>query len=219
MKNGMFDLGLIALAWLLYGLLHSWLASQTCKQGLARHWPAALPLYRIGFNVVATLLLLPPLWLTLAQGGEALWHWPAWISWPAAGLAVAGLVWSLRDYDGGEFLGINQWRRHACETEDREALTLSALHRHVRHPWYALGLLLLWTRDLNAAWLVTAAVVTLYVWLGSRLEESKLIALHGDAYRRYRERVPALFPWPGRTLSRDEAGELEELARQSGRKD
>ena len=31
---------------------------------------------------------------------------------------------------------------------------------------------------------------------------------HGDAYRRYRERVPALFPLPWRYLSRSEAERL-----------
>jgi protein-S-isoprenylcysteine O-methyltransferase Ste14 len=128
-------------------------------------------------------------------------------------IAVFGYLWSLRWYDSGEFLGINQWRRHARETQDAEALTLSPLHRYVRHPWYALGLLLIWTRDLNAAWLLTATVVTVYVWVGSRLEEGKLIALHGEVYRRYRARVPALFPWPGRSLSAAEAQVLEGLSR------
>jgi protein-S-isoprenylcysteine O-methyltransferase Ste14 len=83
----------------------------------------------------------------------------------------------------------------------------------VRHPWYALGLLVLWTRDLNAAWLVAAIAITVYLLIGSRLEENKLIAFYGDAYRRYRRRVPGLVPLPGRSLSAREAGELQTLAR------
>lgn len=215
----MFELILIALAWLLYGLLHSWLASLALKRWVARNWPQAMPLYRIAFNGLAAILLLPPLWLTVAYSGAPLWHWPAWIAWPAAVIAVLGLAWSLHWYDGGEFLGMNQWRRRAHEAQDTEALTLSPLHRHVRHPWYALGLLLLWTRDLNAAWLLTAVIVTVYVWIGSRLEEGKLIALHGEAYQRYRARVPALIPWPGRSLGKNEASELETLSRQLNRED
>jgi protein-S-isoprenylcysteine O-methyltransferase Ste14 len=211
----MLDLTLIALAWLLYGLLHSLLASLGIKRWVVEHAPRAMPLYRIGFNLLATLLLLPPLWLTLRSGGEPLWHWPAWIAWPALILALSGFMWSLRWYDSGEFLGLSQWRRQARETRDAGALTLSPLHRHVRHPWYALGLLLLWTRDLNAAWLLTALMVTAYVWVGSRLEEDKLVALYGEAYRRYRRRVPGLVPWPGRSLSPEEARELESLASQA----
>jgi len=206
------DLILIFLAWLFYGLAHSLLASLAFKGWVALRMPSAMPYYRIGFNLLAILLLLLPLWLTARSPGEALWHWPAWIAWPALVLALLGFLWSMRWYDSGEFLGLSQLRRQAQETHDSGALTLSPLHRHVRHPWYALGLLLLWTRDLNAAWLLTMLVLTAYIWIGSRLEEGKLLALYGEAYRRYRERVPALIPWPGRSLSPEEARELEALA-------
>ena len=40
------------------------------------------------------------------------------------------------------------------------------------------------------------------------LEERKLLVLHGEAYARYRARVPGLIPWPGRSLSADEARTL-----------
>lgn len=205
---------LIALAWLVYGVVHSWLAGMRLKTFVARRWPGVMPAYRLLFNGLALLLILPPLALTLLAPGRALWHWPGWIAWPALAVAVAGLLVSLRHYDGGEFIGSSQWRRGARETHDAGPLTLSPLHRHVRHPWYALGLLLLWTRDLNAAWLVSAVVVTVYVWLGSRREEEKLIALYGDAYREYRRRVPAMLPWPGKSLSSAEAAALVARARQ-----
>lgn len=209
-RRTMTDLVLIALAWLAYGALHSWLAANQLKQDLCRRWPGLAAGYRLLYNLLALLLLLPPLWLTLRLPGEALWHWPAWVAWPALGLAVAGFVWSLRWYDGLEFLGIRPWRRQTQDPGEGEALAISPLHRYVRHPWYSLGLLLLWSRDLNAAWLVTALVVTLYVWIGSRLEEAKLIAQYGDRYRRYRDRVPALIPNPWRHLR---ATEVEALLR------
>jgi protein-S-isoprenylcysteine O-methyltransferase Ste14 len=207
----MTELLAIAAAWLAYGLIHSFLASTGTKAWVARHLPEWLPAYRLLYNVLAVVLLLPPLWLTYHHPGEALWSWPVWISWPAALLAVAGFLWTLRWYDMKAFLGLKQWRcRDAAE---REGFILSPLHRYVRHPWYSLGLLFIWTRDLNAAWLTTAAVVTLYLALGSRLEEDKLIALYGDAYRRYRARVPGLIPMPGRHLGRDEALALQREAR------
>ncbi len=207
----MTDLALVIFAWAAYGALHSWLAGTGLKQRVAASWPQAMPAYRLGFNLLALILLLPPLWLTLRYQGEPLWTWPAWIAWPVAAAVAAGFLWSLRWYDGAEFLGLRQWR--TGEGGDREALTLSPLHRHVRHPWYAMGLLLLWTRDLNAAWLATAVAVTVYVLIGSRLEERKLEAMYGEAYARYRRRVPGLLPWPGRSLSAAEAAELQALAR------
>jgi len=53
--------------------------------------------------------------------------------------------------------------------------------------------------------LVSALAITLYFVLGSRLEERKLIAVHGDTYRRYRAKVPGLLPLPWKRLSREEA--------------
>ena len=210
----MHDLLLIACAWLAYGAVHSWLAADGVKAWVQRRWSGIAPAYRLVYNGLAALLLIPPLWLTLRSPGEALWHWPGWLAWPAAAIAVAGFVWSQRWYDTGEFLGLRQWRRR--DSREHEGFVLSPLHRHVRHPWYSLGLLLLWTRDLNAAWLTTAVALTVYVVIGSRIEERKLIARYGDAYREYMRRVPALIPWPGRHLSPAESQALQQAARIEG---
>lgn len=201
-------LAAIALAWAAYGGLHSWLAGNALKAALARRWPALVPAYRLLYNGLAVVLLGPPLWLTWSHPGPALWHWPAWVAWPAALATVAGYLWSLRWYDGMDFIGLRQWRTRAAPDGWRDSFVLSPLHRYVRHPWYSLGLLFLWTRDLNAGWLVTALAVTLYLAIGARLEETKLIETFGDAYRRYRDRVPALVPRPWRYLRAADAPEL-----------
>lgn len=62
---------------------------------------------------------------------------------------------------------------------------------------------------MNAGFLTSAAVITIYFLIGSRLEENKLIAEYGEVYRRYRCLVPALIPLPWRVLDRDTAIELE----------
>ena len=35
----------------------------------------------------------------------------------------------------------------------------------------------------------------MYLALGTHFEERKLLALYGNDYRDYRDRVPALIPW------------------------
>ena len=47
--------------------------------------------------------------------------------------------------------------------------------------------------------------VNAYLVIGMRLEERKLLARYGDAYRRYRDAVPALIPHPWRRLTRRQA--------------
>lgn len=66
---------------------------------------------------------------------------------------------------------------------------------------------------MDEARLVSTQCITLYLWLGSLLEERKLLAFHGAVYADYRRRVAGLVPWPGRILRREEARALEARAR------
>lgn len=202
------SLVLLALGWVAYALLHSVLASFAVKDAVSRRWPAAAPWYRLGFNIVASVTALPLAWGTWAIPGDILWRWSGPWAWLANGLAlaaVAGFLVSTRAYDMDEFLGLRQIREQDRGTSDREGFTLSVFHRFVRHPWYLFGLVIVWTRDMNAPMLVTAVAITLYFAIGSWFEERKLVAIHGDAYRRYREKVPALLPLPWKFLKADEA--------------
>jgi len=174
---------LLILSWLAYFSLHSLLASIGVKQYVASRWPRAMPAYRLGFNILAVLLLAVPLHLTLNHADPWLWRWSGFASYVALVLsaaAVVGFLWSL----------------------------LSPLHRWVRHPWYFFALVIIWTRDMNAAMLITAILLTLYFVIGSRLEERKLLRYHGEIYRRYQERVPGLVPLPWKHLSESDAQAL-----------
>jgi len=207
----MIDLTLLAVAWLVYFLVHSALASLRVKHFVAARWPWLMPKYRMVFNLVAAALLLVALALMLGWSGPPVLEWRGGWCWLSLGLSLAALglfVWSLMYYDISEFLGLRQLRAQETRVEDQEHFTISPLHRFVRHPWYFLALVLIWTRDMHAAQLLSSVFMSAYFILGSRLEETKLLAYHGDAYARYRERVAGVFPVPGRILSQREAREL-----------
>lgn len=204
-------IAVLAAAWLAYAVVHSVLASLTVKRRIAARFPGAARGYRLLFNAVAFVLLVPPLWLTFAWRGPLLWRWSGGWGWLADALAlaaIAGFVSSTRYYDMKVFAGTAQWRSREATPSDDGALRLSPLHRYVRHPWYAFALVILWTRDMDAARLTSTICVTLYFWLGSLLEERKLLEFHGDAYARYRQRVNGLVPWPGKILGAAEADAL-----------
>ncbi len=196
----------LALGWVLYAALHSLLAGLRLKATVARHWPGFAPWYRLAYNAVAVLAVLPLLWLMRATPGAELWAWNGVWAWLANGLAVValfGAMQSSRAYAMNDFLGLGVLG--GAGAIERDVFRLSTPHRFVRHPWYSFGLVIVWTRDMNAAMLVSALAITIYFVAGSWLEEKKLIAIHGDTYRRYRERVPGLVPLPWKHLSRDEA--------------
>lgn len=204
---------LIIAVFLAYFLLHSLTASLWMKQQIAACCPAVVPYYRLLFNLLATLLALPLIYLAWRYPGEPLWHWQGVAFYIANGVALLALIalfYSTRLYDMGEFLGLNQAKGEVHEVKDLERFQISAFHRYVRHPWYFLILVMIWTRDISTTQLLIYTLVTLYLIVGSRLEERKLIAYHGKVYEAYRKRVAGLFPLPWKILSKRDATALLE---------
>jgi methanethiol S-methyltransferase len=75
---------------------------------------------------------------------------------------------------------------------------MKSLYRWVRHPLMVGFLIAFWaTPHMTAGHLLFAGVVTAYVLVAIRIEEATLLALHGEAYRQYRDRVSALIPLKG----------------------
>lgn len=199
----------ILLAWLGYFALHSLLAASSVKEWIARHWPEFMRSYRVVFNLVATVTLLPVLWLVHDTESSWLWQWRGAWAWVANGVALVAILCffaSSRSYDMGEFLGVRQWRAHGNDAA--QTFAVSFFHRFVRHPWYSISLVLIWTRDMNQPLLVSGLAITAYFVIGSRLEESKLIASYGEKYRNYMAAVPGLIPLPWKYLSATEATNL-----------
>jgi hypothetical protein len=202
---------LLSFCWLGYFALHSALASLAIKRRVAAARPNLMPYYRLTFNILASMLILPILWLTYRDTGPTLWRWQGAAAWLANGLALAAIFgfWlSLKSYDMQEFLGLRQLQHHVRRVEDLEHFHLSPFHRFVRHPWYFFGLILIWTRDISVTTLLSSMFITLYFVIGSRLEEKKLLVYHGDTYRRYMSRVPGLIPLPWKSLTAEEARAL-----------
>ena len=208
--NSLSYLSLIGVSWTLYFVLHSALASMRMKRWATGAAPWLARYYRLLFNIFALLLLLPLGWLNLQWGGPSLWQWTGagrWLSHLAFLIGVIGFFWSLRYYDGGEILGTRQWL-HGRTADVHGDFRLSPLHRFVRHPWYALLLLILWTRDMDAAGLLVTVLINAYLVVGSHLEERKLVMAFGEPYKHYRERVPGLIPRPWKYLSAAEATKI-----------
>jgi protein-S-isoprenylcysteine O-methyltransferase Ste14 len=96
----------------------------------------------------------------------------------------------------GFFLIAAAWRKlHAAQVA--KTLAASGPYAYVRHPQYVgfiailFGFLLQWPTLLTAAML--PVLVVMYLRLAHR-EEQEAIAQFGEAYRRYRDEVPAFVP-------------------------
>jgi protein-S-isoprenylcysteine O-methyltransferase Ste14 len=199
------DLAPLTLLWTGYFAIHSLMASLWMKHWVRSRSPKAERPYRLIYVVLSLALLIPPVWLMFNLAGEPLWQWQGPWSWAANLLAVAALLgfWhSTRVYDMRAFLGLKP------VATGQTSLRLSPVHRFVRHPWYLYALIILWTRDMSTAHLVSAVCITLYFWIGARLEDRKLELEYGAPYRLYRTRVPGFIPRPWRYITACEAREL-----------
>lgn len=205
------DALILALIWLGYFYIHSLLASLRLKYRISNRWPEYMPAYRLTYNIIAIAMLAAPLWLLYNGHSIVLWQFTGMMKWLAHGLAIGaiiGFLFSLRYYDGQEFMGLRQIKQRETRVEDQENLHLSPFHYYIRHPWYFFALIIIWTRDMDSLMLVTAFLLTLYFIIGSRLEEQRLKHYYGNVYQRYCEMVPGLIPLPWKYINREQAESL-----------
>ncbi len=197
----------MAFGWACWGGMHSLLISPGWMRMFSARFPGFCPWYRLVYNCLAVLTLLPLLHFKDVLVGDTLLSWDgllAPIRFALLGVAV-WLFWAgARVYDLRVVGGLAQLRS-ACSfagSPYTEELRTTGILGRVRHPWYGGALLLLWTRTgtFDAAELVTSLVLTGYVLIGARLEERKLVHVHGQSYRDYQRSTPMFFPrpWGGR---------------------
>jgi methanethiol S-methyltransferase len=116
------------------------------------------------------------------------------------GISFAVFYGGARRYDMGYFLGLKQIssrKNQTLLTEDTAAFAREGIFAVIRHPWYLGSLILLWSAlpVYFVSTTLAAAILSLYLVVGTVLEERKLVAEFGDNYRAYQREVSMLVPW------------------------
>ena len=186
----------ILLSLLLWGMIHSILASNAFKQWLARLIGQRLMRgYRLSYNAFSLLSFLPILYLVAALPDAPLYAVPAPISYAmflGQGLAALLLLVGVLQTDTLAFVGLRQ----LIQEERPAKFVTNGLYRLVRHPLYTAGLLFLWLSPQVTANSFTLYVgATVYILIGAYFEERKLAREFGTAYTEYRSKTPMLIPW------------------------
>jgi len=189
----------ILIAFILYGSLHSLLASLEFKSRVERQVGNFLfnRFYRLFFNGMAAISLLPILAMAVILPDRNLYLIPFPFRVLTAliqGLAVAGLLAGVAQTGAAHFLGLEQYRHPEAAAQPRRLIT-SGLYRLVRHPLYSFSLLILWLMPWMTCNILAFNIgATLYLTIGTLFEERKLLLEFGEAYAAYRRCTPMLIP-------------------------
>ena len=193
---------LLALLWIAWCAVHSGTISVTATEFFKRALGRYYRFYRLFYNLVAVATIFPVILYTLSIDSQVLFRWGGfWIVFRVLLLALAGLLFlaGVWHYDMLQFLGFRQITTGASHGPLTESgrLNSSGVFGVTRHPWYLATVILIWAgyRSCTTSVLVTNVVLTVYLVVGTVLEERKLVAEIGEEYREYQKKVSMIFPF------------------------
>ncbi|PKN69277.1 MAG: hypothetical protein CVU54_11085 [Deltaproteobacteria bacterium HGW-Deltaproteobacteria-12] len=190
---------LLALSWIIYCVLHSWLISTSVTDFLQQRLGGAYRFYRLFYNIFSIITLLPVIIYSQSIKQEPFFIWPEYLLPLKYALLLTGIflfVAGARHYSLSQFSGWAQIKEKTSSKLINETGVLSStgILGVVRHPFYAGIFPLIWANDLDITTLITNVILSIYVLVGTLLEERKLVAEFGDAYLEYSKTVSMLFP-------------------------
>jgi len=181
----------IWLSGLLFAVVHSVLASQSCKQCLYRHGLKE-PRYRLLYSVFSVLTTAVWIWFVHQLADASLYQTDGLIWLVMVALQVLGLIVALLAFqpiDGLVFLGL---RKAKVGTDP---FIVSGIYRWLRHPMYMGAMLILLAMpEQSYNGLHFSLVICVYFIVGSRFEEQRMLKEHPE-YASYQASVPAFIPW------------------------
>ena len=185
----------LALGWMVYGAIHSILASGACKGWFNRKSAFIARHYRILYILIAVI--------SLVIMAVLFWETPRFLLWkPMPITQIPGIFLIIL---GSVIMGIII-RKYFSTVKNMHDLMYdnsipvlfqNGLHRFIRHPLYLGTFLLIWGFFLlfpYGSLLVSNVIITLYTILGIGYEEKKLTVVFGEKYFQYKKEVPMLLP-------------------------
>lgn len=185
----------LIIGWVLYFVIHSFLASNYIKNIFQIRLPSLFRYYRIFFNLVAIIGLIIMVRLTF-NDNILLFKQTTFLSIISIVLIILGLVVLViasTAFNIKEFLGIETY-----EIKMESKLVTKGIYKFMRHPLYTGTILLLSGYFLyvpTLSVLIFLILTFVYIEIGSRLEEKKLLIEFGNDYTEYCKNVKRYFPF------------------------
>ena len=161
---------------------------------------AAARSYRLLYNAVAVVTFIPVVAYAWVVRTEPLFVWEGGlrvVQLAVLATALPFFVLGFRRYDLGQIVGLSQLRGDASGKGIASGgrLDTAGVLGVVRHPLYFATGLVIWVRPLDVSAIIVNAILTVYLVVGTLLEERRLVEEFGEAYRDYQRNVPMLVPY------------------------
>jgi protein-S-isoprenylcysteine O-methyltransferase Ste14 len=188
---------ILALLWIVYGILHSLLADMKVKAWAARWMGSLFVHYRLFYTLFAAVTFMAILFYQIQLNSPLLYS--GFLSLKVLGslLTLLGLSimgFCIRKY----FMSLSGLRSLVQPEKDNAELMVTDIHRYVRHPLYLGTFIFIWGLWITFPYLsllIANAIITIYTLIGIGLEEKKLELLFGDSYKTYKKNVPKILPF------------------------
>jgi methanethiol S-methyltransferase len=192
---------LIALLWAGYCALHSYLISIGFTTLMNRLLKKYYAFYRLFYVLISLFLLIPLINYTGQSDHNVIIIYGHYLDILRHILIYGSLIMFFRafffDYDSLSFFGIRQILDvgKTKEIKPSNEIKKSGLLGIMRHPMYLALIIYLWCQTSKMADIVVNIVLTIYIIIGTILEEKKLVLEFGETYIQYQNEVPMIIPF------------------------
>ena len=191
----------IAVLWIGYCSLHSFLISTGFTNSMKRLLKNYYAFYRLFYVLISLVFLILLINYTAHADTEIIIAYdPPWsilrtiVLWSS----LLMFFWAFFfNYDSLSFFGIRQILNFGISDtiSPDEGIRKNGLLGIMRHPMYFALILYLCCQNFRLVDIIVNIILVMYVIIGTRLEEKKLVLEFGDAYVKYQKEIPMLIPF------------------------
>jgi protein-S-isoprenylcysteine O-methyltransferase Ste14 len=191
----------IALLWTGYCVLHSFLISTGVTNIMNRVMKRYYACYRLFYVTISLVLLVPLINYTTQTDSRIIISYGLPLTITKYVLASGALLmffWAFFfNYDSLSFFGIRQILNFGKQGKNvpSEEIKRNGLLGLMRHPMYFALIVYLWCNINTLPDLIVNTILTIYIIIGTKLEEKKLVLEFGETYIKYQHEVPMLIPF------------------------
>ena len=188
---------ILALLWIVYGILHSLLADMKVKAWVSRWMGALFVHYRLFYTLFAAVTFIAIMIYQVQLTSPILYS--SFLSLKVLGALISLLGLSIMGFCIRKyFMSLSGLRSLVQPVKNNAELMVTDIHRYVRHPLYLGTFIFIWGLWITFPYLslmIANAIITIYTLIGIGLEEKKLELLFGESYKIYKKEVPKILPF------------------------